>query len=152
MGKIGGKRVGAGRKKGRSKKTLERQVVLDALRQRVMKNVDGLLNAQISKAKGQSFVYRIDDIEEGKHKRKENVLVTDEEEIKLALDSIENGNNGDDGYYYITSKEPDNQALDSLFNRTFGRPTESIELTGKGGEPLKPTVFFIPNPNTDAGE
>jgi hypothetical protein len=33
-------------------------------------------------------------------------------------------------YYFITAKEPRNDAIDSLRNRVFGKPTESLKIDG----------------------
>jgi hypothetical protein len=46
-------------------------------------------------------------------------------------------------YYFLTTKEPNNMAIDSMFNRAFGKPTESHELTGKDGQPLMPAVIKV---------
>lgn len=135
----GGQRKGAGRPKGRKdNKTLEREKVLEAVNQRIYTIADSLLTAQQSLAKGQSFLYKIHTNytrgpKGGDIQTKEKpVLVTDPEEIRDYLDSIDNPDSDldPDDYYYITTKEPSGQAIDSLMNRAFGRPKESLELTG----------------------
>ena len=52
-------------------------------------------------------------------------------------------------FYYLATKEPNIKAIEDLYNRTFGKPKESVELTGKDGEQLKPTVIYIPKPYED---
>lgn len=128
-GKNGGARPGAGRKPGgMNKKTLEQKIVMEELRQRIMTNADGLLNAQLSVAKGAQYLYRIEKTTNKNGKEvQEHILVTDPEEIKEALDSLEEGNSSDK-YYYITAEKPDSKAIDSLLDRTFGKAKESVEL------------------------
>lgn len=140
----GGKREGAGRKKGsKDAKTLERERVLKEVRQRILKNAQRILDGQLSIGLGQQFLYRIDtEIDsKGKKTRSKPVLVTDPEEIKDYLDG-EYGDgesmNTETEYYFITTKEPNNMALDSMLDRTFGTALKSIELTGKDGKDLIP--------------
>ncbi len=131
MSEHGGKREGSGRPEGSlNKKTLERKVALDAFKDRVVKNANKLFNAQLGLAVGVQYLFRIDEVEktnaQGKtYKTKEHVLVTDPDEIKEALDNeLVNG----EDYYYITTKTPDNKAIDSMFDRTFGKAKETLEL------------------------
>lgn len=145
----GGKRPGAGRKPGsKSQATLEKEKVLGEVRQRIMQNAQRILNSQLSVANGQQFLYKIEKElvigpKGGKsYKSKKPELVTAQWEIEAYLDGlVENGdaqNDQDPGatYYYLTTKEPNNQAIDSMFNRAFGKPTESLELSGKDGEAI----------------
>lgn len=133
--KHGGARKGAGRKPGvLMQKTKDKMLVVQEMRDRVIKNVDGLLNSQINLAKGVTFLYRIDEEmnDKGKVKRK-HVLVEDPEEIRQVLD--ENGGEGgnvNEHYYYMTTQKPDNQALESLFNRAFGKAKESVDVNVEG--------------------
>ena len=129
----GGYREGAGRPKGsENKDTKEKRIAQEQMINRIVKNIQSIINAQLSLAKGTSYVYRIDEIGEGKNKRREHVLVTDKEEIKSALDSLEHGQNGEDGYYYITTKAPDNRAIENLVDRAFGKPKETLEVDNPG--------------------
>jgi len=130
----GGKRKGAGRKRGKKEPaTLEKERVLAEVRNKIMKRADRLVDAQTSLGLGQSFLYRIDTITDGKGKttRSKPMLVESPEEISNYLDG--QYEDEDDRYYYITTKEPNNQAIDSMMNRSFGKPTESVELSGKDG-------------------
>lgn len=136
----GGKRSGAGKPKGhKHKATLERQKVLEAFNQRVMAKADALFNAQLTLAVGSMKVFRIDEIEDDKgKKRREHVHVTDADEIKRLLDEHEGAAGDVDGvYYYFTDVLPDNRAIDSMMNRAFGKPTEHTEITGKDGGPIR---------------
>lgn len=150
MGK-GGARPGAGRKKGgKDAATIDKEKAYAAMRERILKITDSLLNSQLSLAKGQMMLYRIDTVTgvDGKKKRKKPKLVTDQWEIEQYLDALENEElnevNNDKTYYFLTTKVPSNKALDSLLNRAYGKPIEHVEMTGPGGKELKPTVIFIP--------
>ena len=127
----GGARPGAGKPKGYvHQSTLEREAVLERFRQRAMANADALYNAQYSLAVGSQMVFRRDTVEDENGKKKTiHTLVTDPIEVKEMLDATaaEGGKVGED-YYIITTIQPDNRALDSIFDRTFGRPTQVIEL------------------------
>lgn len=134
-GNKGGRRPGSGRKKhGKNLKTIEREAALRVFNERVFKSADILFNAAKSAATGQLFVYRLDEEERGgaknKYTIKKPVLVTDPEEINEALDKLY-GNGESENYYYVTTKEPDIRAIDSLMNRGFGRPKETIEHSGE---------------------
>lgn len=122
----GGARANAGRKKGsENADTKERRIALERFKSRVAKKIDKIFNAQADLALGTSHLFRIDTIGEGEKSKKVHTLVTDPDEIKSFLDGeFENGQD----YYYITTKSPNNLALESLLNRTFGRPKETIEI------------------------
>ena len=130
----GGKRDGAGRPKGsKSESTLEKERVLNEVRQRIMKKAQNILNAQLSLGQGQQFLYRIDTIVDsnGKKTKSKPALVTDPEEISNYLDGeFSEGErmNTDIEYYFITTKEPSNMAIDSMFDRTFDKPKQTTEI------------------------
>ena len=133
----GGKRDGAGRPKGsKSESTLEKERVLNEVRQRIMKKSQDILNAQLSLGQGQQFLYRIDTTVDsnGKKNKSKPTLVTDPEEISSYLDgefSEGESMNTDTEYYFITTKEPSNMAIDSMFDRTFDKPKQGLELGGE---------------------
>lgn len=141
-GKNGGKRPGAGRKPGGlNKKTLEQKLVLDEIKQRVMRSKDGLINSQFILAQGYMQIYRIDSTidKKGYKKKSKPVLVTSVEEITKAIDwKYADGKdpNTDTEYYFVATTPPDNRAIDSLLDRTFGKPAQSMELSNPGGQPL----------------
>lgn len=130
--KNGGARPGAGRKKGgMNDRTRERLEALKLFKDRVAQHVNVLFDAQINLARGLAFMYRIDEEENSRGQMvKKHVLVTDPKEIQKALDE------GliDTDYYYITTEKPDNRAIDSLLDRGFGKPEQSVDLTSKGKE------------------
>lgn len=119
----GGARPGAGRKHGsKLPKTLEKEKVLKQLNQRVLKHAHRLFNAQMNVAAGCTFLYKI--IRRGK--KRVHVKVTDENEIRDYLDGkFEEGQD----YYYITTKEPNNLAIESMMNRVFGKPKETVDVS-----------------------
>lgn len=147
----GGARKGAGRKKGHKEpQTIIKERTHVEVKMRIAKMADSLISAQTVLAKGMNMLYRIDTVkdENGKKKRKKPKLVTDQWEIEMYLDALVNNElssvNDSEHYYFLTTKVPSNRALDSLLNRAFGKATESVEVTGKDGKELKPTVIFIP--------
>lgn len=126
--KWGGSREGAGRPKGsKNEETLERERVQAEMRRRIMKSTDELLNSQMSLAKGVQMLYRIDKDENGKNKKPE--LVTSQAEIEnyFAGDYDEQSE-----YYFITTERPDNKAIDSLFDRTFGKAQQHVDVKSDG--------------------
>jgi hypothetical protein len=128
----GGKREGAGAPKGKTQqRSLEKDAVMKEFRQRVMKQVDPLFNAQYAKAVGSVMVFRVDEeeLENGKTK-KVHVHITDPEEIKQVLDEHE-GSAGIVGqsFYFVTDVLPDSKAIDSMLDRTFGKAQQSVEIT-----------------------
>lgn len=160
MGTNGGKRLGAGRKKGKKNaKTLEREKVLDAMRQRIMRISDRLIDKQLVLANGQQFLYKIEKewVKTGKGegvgywRSKKPELVEDESTIRwylenqvdLANGDIEDKNEPGDTYYFLTTKEPNNQALDSMLDRTFGRPTNSTKLVDDDDKSVPITAINI---------
>ena len=135
-----------GRPKGKkSKTTLEKEAVLRAFRERAMRSADLLFDAQLSLAKGQTFLYKIEkELQIGSKGGKKYVnskpkLVTSQSEIESYLEGLinegdmEDENDPNGTYYYLTTKEPSNYAADSLLDRTFGKSTQRLEHTGQDG-------------------
>lgn len=161
--KKGGKRPGAGRPSGaKNVATLERNKVLEGIRQRIMAKADLIVDKQMLLATGQQFLYKIEkewiDLgtdrkgnKKGYYKAKRPKLVTSEEEIRFYLENqvdLANGDIEDEHdpaavYYFITTKEPSNQALDSMLDRTFGRATQPV--SGEDGAPIEVTVIKYAN-------
>ena len=138
MSKNGGKRKGAGRKRGvKNVATITKEAALKRFNERVDKSVDSLFNSAKILALGQTYIYRLD---EEVHTKKDGtkytiktpVLVTDPDELAEAIDLMESGDNGGDNeYYYATTKPGDIRAIDSLMNRRHGRPKETVEHSGE---------------------
>lgn len=135
MAKKGGKRRGAGRKRGgKNETTITKEAALKHFNDRVAQSTDILFNSAKLLAVGQTYIYRLDEEERGGAKNKYTikvpVLVTDPDEIREAIDKME-GNGDSEEYYYATTKPGDIRAIDSLMNRAHGRPKESIEHSGE---------------------
>ena len=133
--KNGGARPGAGRKKGgKNPATLSREEALRQFRERVQDATSHLQRAQMGLAVGSQYLFK-------KVKGTEDpILVKDVWEIEAYLRGDYEG--GKDTYYFMTTKDPDNRALDSLFNRTYGKPQDSIDITS-GGEPITTVEILL---------
>lgn len=119
----GGKQPGAGRPKGsKNPETIEKERVLRALREKVMKSADVLYRAQMTLALGQTYLYKVS------ARDKKAILITDAETIEhfLQTKGEEDSLFEEGAYYFLTTKEPDNKAIDSLLDRTFGKATQPI--------------------------
>lgn len=134
----GGKRPGSGRKPGHlSIEHITKIKTELELKERIIKNADRIFNAQVSIATGVQMLFKIVTKKVGKATVKSKpILVEDPEEIKRYLDG-EFGD-GDDvnkkpnaiEYYFITAERPNNQAIVNLWDRAFGKPNQSIDLSG----------------------
>ncbi len=132
----GGARPNAGRPQGKkSKATLEKEAVENALKQRIMQSADSLFNSAKSLAVGNQFLYKIETKMEGKKQvRSRPVLITDEIEINDYIDRLDRENRGeevenedDNTYYFISTKEPDITAVRELLDRALGKPMQNIK-------------------------
>lgn len=135
------------RKAGRvSIATLQKELIREHVDQRLMRATDGMVNAQISLARGQQFLYRIKKtyVQTGKTKEGEPIgyyknekpeLVTTQWEIEAYLEELAD-NNGElsddkdesDTYYFITTKEPNMLAIKDGLDRVHGKPKETQEV------------------------
>lgn len=113
MGKNGGKRPGAGRKKGfRFSKTLEKEAARELVRQKVFENLEPMLRAQMAHAQGIGHLFTRD--KHGKYTKIENMAVAE----KLLSEGTE------DTDYFIFMKDPSVQAFTDLMNRALDKPKE----------------------------
>lgn len=118
-----------GRKAGSmNKTTAESKIAKKAFIERVNLNVDKLFNAQLDLAVGEKYLMVVKTIGKGAKARRETSIVTNPGLIKQYLDD-ETSLDHDEEYYFMTTKPANNQALDSLVNRSFGKPTEKVDLT-----------------------
>jgi hypothetical protein len=130
-----------GRKAGSiNKATADSKLAKKLFVDRVNKNVDKLFNSQLDLAIGEKYLMVVRTIGTGSKQRRETEVVTDIDIIKQYLD--ESLDDTDEEFYFMTTKPANNQALDSLLNRSFGKPKESLDVTS-GGEPLKALVEFV---------
>lgn len=153
----GGARPGAGHPKGKkTQRVIEREAVLRAFRDRVARNADKLLNAQMSLATGTQMLFVVHTDSKGSRRKPE--MVTDVDVITRFLDENEGmdgtmkvGSHAEDSkvedYFFLTTMPPNNQALESLLNRTFGKPQESIDLTSDG-EKIS-NIVYMPSKKPD---
>lgn len=123
---LAGQRGGLAKKGKKSLKVLEREEAYKLYRERVANLVEPLINAQLTLALGSSYLYKKD--ENGKR-----ILVTDETEISAFL----NGECDESEYDYVTAKVPNREAIKDLLDRTFGRPTESLQVASFTGFSLR---------------
>lgn len=158
--RINGKR--GGRPKGtRTKAALERDKVMAAWRQRVFQFADALLDSQMTLARGQTFLYKVEKewVQTGKggfFKKKRPVIVEDPEEIRAFIEREGEGANpdedqdGGDIFYYLTTKEPSNQAIDSMLDRAAGKAIATTQVQGANGGPLEVKVINYGSDNAAA--
>jgi hypothetical protein len=133
----GGRRPGAGQKKGnKHKATIEKERVLTEYRNKIMKHADILFRNQMHLAQGVSYLYKW---VKGKQKP---VLVVDEKEIEQYVLKEMGGHVSKKDmidkkatYYFISTERPDNKAIDSMLDRTFGKATQVI-----GGDKDNPLI------------
>lgn len=125
----GGARPGAGMPKGtKIKRTLEKDEILRAYKERILGKTDYLFTAQFANAVGNMYVYQVVEKKRGTVMTKEHILVSDPVQIKKILDAHD-GESGkvNDNYYIVTVAKPDNQALADMLDRAFGKATQAIE-------------------------
>ena len=140
----GHKKIGGKKKGTKNQKTLEKELAQRRMEETILGELKDLLKAQIQIAKGTIYIFKIVKTKKG---GKEHILLTDPGEIKYALDEVDGEGTVEDGtYYYVATKQPDNRALDSLINRVFGKPKESVDFTS-GGEPIG--IIFLPRRKQD---
>jgi hypothetical protein len=131
----GGRRANQGRPLGaKNKSTIERDAIKKALIDRIHRNADRLVSAQLGKAVGETYLMVQHTIGKGAAQHRETEIVTDPETIKQYLDD-ELDYDHDKEYYYMTTKPADNSALQGLLDRAFGKAPTSLDLTS-GGDKL----------------
>ncbi len=155
-GKKGGRPVGS-----RGKTVLEREAVLQSWKQRTFNFMNTLQDSQMTLARGQMFLYRVDKeyVQSGKggyYKKLKPIIVEDPEEIRDFIEREADGSNPVDdesnsgsAYYYLTAKEPNNQAIDSMVDRALGKAIATTQIQGADGGPLQVQVVkYDPDTNT----
>lgn len=107
----GGKRPGAGRKKGtKLLKTLAKEAAREYVRKTITAHLPALVDAQVANAKGlQYLVYR--DKQTGKFERVRSL-----EDVDQDAEVIE-----------VWEKDPSVQAFTDLLNRAIDRPKEQVQ-------------------------
>jgi len=111
----GGKRPGAGAKKGsKQKRTLEKMELDRQFRQRIAEQLPELSDALLRAAKGVEHL-------QAKDKRGQWTSVEDPKVMAKVL-------NGPEEYRRISAKDPDVRALKECFDRLFGQPKQHVEV------------------------
>ena len=128
--KRGNKPGNNGRRGYRAPKTLERLVSKKLMVQRIVQATDSILNAQLNKARGETFLMVRGHTGKGRDRKAFTEIVTSLELIKEYVidDGATLNSKSDDYYYYISRKPADNLSMQNLLDRAYGRPTEKVEL------------------------
>lgn len=137
-GRLGGRPKGA-----KSAATIERDATLRAYRDRVCKVADRLLDAELQVAQGCSYLYRKPKSAPKGESRKAE-LVTDEATIRRFLDG--ELDHDDTDWYFITTERPDTLTIRGMFDRTFGKPEQTVNLDADVRVPI-----FADNVEIDTG-
>lgn len=131
-------------KHGKRKTTLTREEAYRKVQERLIERTMKLANAQTMLGLGTIKVFRIDAHYEYFGKQKKLVkdkpkIVKDDEEIINVLDhEYGDGDSPDEinsdypKFYFVEVKDANNQAIDSQFNRLFGKPKETVDVTSNG--------------------
>jgi len=116
----GGKRPGAGAKKGVPQpRTLEKMELQRQFREEATRRFSDVIQAQISLALGVDHLVARE--RNGKWTR-----VTDPDVMVKVLNSGES-------FYRIYAQNPDARALKDLLDRLLGSPTQAVEISGPDG-------------------
>lgn len=113
----GGKRKGAGRKKG--PQTLEKEAMRAIVRERVSARLGPLVDAQIANAEGLRYL-----------------VTRDKKTGKFLRVGEAKASNPDEETIEVWEKDPSVQAFTDLMNRVIDKPAEHVEMTGADGEPI----------------
>jgi hypothetical protein len=123
MAKAGGKRHGAGAKKGKpQKRTLEKMELERQFRERISEQLDPLAQALIRSALGVEHL-------QAKDKHGQWTSVVDPLIMAKVL-------NGPEEYQRISAKDPDVRAIKECLDRLFGQPKQHLEVEEVGPETL----------------
>lgn len=129
-GKKGGRPRGA-----KSAATLKREAVLQAYRQRVCRQAQRLLDAELTVAQGCTMLFKKPKASDRKSEPRKVEQVKDEATIRAYLDG--DLDDDPDDYYFITTERPDTGTIRGMFDRTFDKPAQRTEITGEGGGPVQ---------------
>lgn len=134
------RKVKGGRPPGaKSHTTIEREAIMAQVKTRIANQAQRIVDAQMSIALGQQFLYKIHTNSKGIREKAE--LITDEWKIRAYLNG-EFDYNDEGDYYFITTKEPINSAIDSMLDRTFGKATQPISGDGPDGEIVVKMIHY----------
>lgn len=132
------------RPRGLSKTTITREEAYRKVQERIIERSMKLANAQTMLGLGTIKVFRIDAHYEyfGKQKKlvkdKPKIVKNDDEIINVLDHEYGDGDSPDEissdypKFYFVEIKDANNQAIDSQFNRLFGKPKETVDVTSNG--------------------
>lgn len=149
-GKVDGRKNNGRRKGSMNKATRESKLAKKRFQERVNLNADKLFNAQLDLAVGEKHLMVMRTEGSGKNRRRWTEIVDNPELIKEYLDG--DLEDTEDSYYYMTTKPANNQAIDSLLNRSFGKATEKVEMTGGFFKATKMIVEVVGADYEDEGD
>jgi len=114
----GGYRPGAGRKKGSAPVTLDKVLAREHIRQRVVRALDPLLDAQIANAQGLKYLVT--------REKKTGKFVR----VTQAMARVKQGDKEE--IIEVWEKDPSVQAFTDLMNRAFDKPADQLPEPGEG--------------------
>lgn len=121
----------AGRKKGsKNKSTIAKEIALEDFKELGRKHAKELFAIQLELAQGLQILHWKTFAKKDKKFGYYESTTFDKEIIKRYLDGEYTNSST---IYWLETKEPNNAALDSILNRTFGKPTEVVEMQGADG-------------------
>jgi len=113
----GGRRPGAGRKKGTN--GLDREMARARLRERVIARMDDLLDSQLDNACGIKYLV-------ARERKTGRFVEVSQDQVKLIL----SGKDDTFEMLEVYEKQPSVQAFTDLMNRTLDKPKEHVEVDG----------------------
>jgi hypothetical protein len=117
----GGKRPGAGRKKGyKEKGTLEKEALREQLRAKVAASLGPMTDAQIANAQGIKYLV-------AREKKTGKFKKLSEAEAIIAM-----GQESDTEVIEVWEERPNVQAFTDLLNRTIDKPIEQVNADVRG--------------------
>lgn len=123
----GGKRPNSGQKKGaKIKRTLEKEAVLKAYKEKILNHADQFFRVQKTLAFGHYEIFIVEHYEDenGKVKRR-HMRVEDPQLMADILDDPESMQG--DNYVIVKKIEADKYTLEAMLDRAFGKATQNIE-------------------------
>lgn len=156
MGKKGGKRPGAGRKRGGANQaTLEKRKVNEIYAQKIMKSVDVFYESQMTLARGINYLYKVSKKWIGKGDDRKLIQypperVTKQEDIEEYLQNVVSGVSEKESgitYFFITTKAPDAGVIENMLNRSLGSAAQIHKFEDESGKSI-PIGNIVVNPLT----
>jgi len=118
------------KKKGKNKKTIEKELALELYRKENLKKLFPLIMAQQNLATGIFIVLRKKPIKDSKGKLSKGKWkrVTDPDEIERLYNSKGQG----EDFHIVALKDPSAKALKDIFEMLFGKAPESLKVEHSG--------------------